>query len=73
VPIRFYFDLENGHETIRDEHGVDAETLDEALDEARCVIAEMVDELGATDFGSPWTLVIRDATGTLVGRLPIGR
>jgi hypothetical protein len=71
VPIRFYFDIENGKETIRDEQGVEAETLAEALDEARSVIDEMAEELGMTDLGSPWTLIVRDATGTLVGRLPI--
>src|ERR1700712_1424554 len=71
VPIRFHFDIENGKETIRDEQGVEAETLAEALDEARSVIDEMAEELGMTDLGSPWTLIVRDATGTLVGRLPI--
>lgn len=73
MPIRFYFDIENGQETIRDELGVEAETLDEALGEARSVIDEMADDLGGADLGSPWTLIVRDATGTLVGRLPIKR
>ncbi|MGH1570795.1 DUF6894 family protein [Methylobacterium sp. P31] len=73
MPIRFYFDIENGKETIRDEHGVEAESLAEALDEARSVIDEMANELAANDLSGTWTLVVRDATGTLVGRLPITR
>ncbi|MHB2211314.1 DUF6894 family protein [Methylobacterium sp. CM6257] len=73
MPIRFYFDIENGKETIRDEQGVEAESLAEALDEARSVIEEMASDLAASELSGAWTLVVRDATGTLVGRLPIRR
>ncbi len=34
MPSRFYFDIENGKETIRDAQGVEAEDLAEALAEA---------------------------------------
>ncbi|MGH1587889.1 DUF6894 family protein [Methylobacterium phyllosphaerae] len=34
MPIRFYFDVENGKETIRDEQGVEAEDASEALEES---------------------------------------
>lgn len=71
VPERFYFDVENGRERIRDEVGVEAESLEEALDEARSVIGEMADSVGTGASGGSWTLVVRDATGAVVGRLPI--
>ncbi len=73
MPIRFYFDVENGKETIRDEQGVEAEDASEALEEARSVIDEMADGLAISDRDSPWTLVVRDSTGAMVGRLPISR
>ncbi|KAA0122403.1 hypothetical protein SAMN02799622_04003 [Methylobacterium sp. UNC378MF] len=71
MPSRFYFDIENGKETIRDAQGVEAEDLAEALAEARSVIDEMAGEPGAAGLSGAWTLVVRDATGAVVGRLPI--
>ena len=71
MPSRFYFDIENGEETIRDAQGVEAEDLSEALAEARSVIDEMAGELEAAGPDGAWTLVVRDATGAVVGRLPI--
>ncbi|SFL40300.1 DUF6894 family protein [Methylobacterium pseudosasicola] len=71
MPIRFYFDVENGRETIRDHEGVDATDLAEALTEARSVIREMAEEVCADDPDTAWTLVVRDATGAVVARLPI--
>lgn len=71
MPERFYFDVENGQDTIRDEEGVDADSLDEALAEARSVIREMADEVCGADPGRSWTLVVRDASGFPVCRLPI--
>lgn len=68
---RFYFDIENGKESIRDEEGVEADGLEEALTEARSVIREMADELAAADPDEAWTIVVRDASGSSVGRLPI--
>ncbi|MHB2207937.1 DUF6894 family protein [Methylobacterium sp. CM6257] len=73
MPERFYFDVENGRDTIRDEEGVEAGSLDEALTEARSVIAEMADEVSAADPGRSWTLVVRDASGLALCRLPIRR
>jgi len=69
---RFFFDVDNGQETIRDDDGVEAADLEEALAEARRVISEMADELGATDIDNAWTLVVRDETGLPVARVPIG-
>ena len=71
MPERFYFDIVSGDESIRDEDGVEAPSLEEALDEARGVIREMADELAAADPGESWTMIVRDASGALVARLPI--
>ncbi|WCS24388.1 hypothetical protein LOK46_25155 [Methylobacterium sp. NMS14P] len=71
MPSRFYFDIENGEETIRDTQGVEAEDLAEALAEARSVIDEMAGELEAAGPDGASTLVVRDATGAEVGRVPI--
>lgn len=73
MPIRFYFDVESGRETVRDLEGVEAADLAEALAEARSVIREMADAVCADDPGTAWTLVVRDATGAVVARLPIRR
>jgi hypothetical protein len=69
---RFYFDVGNGRETIRDEEGVEAEDLEQALADARGVIGEMADDLGTIDLDNPWTLVVRDDTGMEVAHVPIG-
>lgn len=68
---RFYFDIENGEELIRDEEGVEADSVEQALDEARSVIQEMASELTPANHDETWTLIVRDASGSLVGRLPI--
>jgi hypothetical protein len=73
VAERFYFDVENGQDTIRDEEGVEAASLDEALAEARSVIDEMADEVQAADPSGTWTLVVRDAAGSPVSRIAITR
>jgi hypothetical protein len=73
VPLaaRFYFEIANAEETIHDLEGVEAAGLEEALIEARSVIAEMVDEVTGGRGGPPWTLLVRNEAGWLVGRLPI--
>jgi hypothetical protein len=73
VRSRFYFDLENGGERIRDEEGVEADSLVEALDEAQSVIAELADEVASATPNETWTLVVRNCDGILVARLPIRR
>lgn len=70
---RFYFDVEDGQETIRDEEGVGANDLDQALADARSVIREMADELATKGLSGAAVLVIRDETGAAVARLPIGQ
>jgi hypothetical protein len=68
---RFFFDLVCGDEVIRDDEGVEARDLNQALAEARSVIAEMADEITEDGSDQPWVLVVRDYTGAPVGRLPI--
>ncbi|KAA0113514.1 hypothetical protein CIW48_29610 [Methylobacterium sp. P1-11] len=68
---RFYFDLENGVITISDKEGVEAASLEEAMDEARKVISEMAEEIAEAFPGETWLLVVRDEAGSLVARLPI--
>ncbi|WP_373622461.1 hypothetical protein [Methylobacterium sp. OAE515] len=69
---RFYFDVDNGRETVRDDEGVEADDLEQALSDARAVIGEIADELQALDVDSIWTLVVRDETGLTVAHLPLG-
>jgi hypothetical protein len=71
MSARFFFDLVCGDEVIRDEEGVEARDLDQALTEARSTVAEMADEVAEDSSGQPWVLIVRDDTGALVGRLPI--
>ena len=67
---RYHFDLENGAELIKDREGVAASGLEEAVTQARAVIAEMRD---ADDLAQPgaWTLAIRDADGAVLTRLTV--
>jgi hypothetical protein len=69
--MRFYFDFENGFETIRDDAGVEADDLDQALDDAQSVIQEMAHEFKDGALGDAPVLVMRDETGSPVARLPI--
>ncbi|MET0430279.1 MAG: hypothetical protein ABW026_17515 [Microvirga sp.] len=71
MAARFYFELANAEVTLHDTTGVEAADLAEALIEARSVIAEMADEIAEEPAGPPWTLLVRDEAGWLVGRLPI--
>ncbi|MGH1570469.1 DUF6894 family protein [Methylobacterium sp. P31] len=70
---RFFFDVSNSEETIPDEEGVEAADLNEALSEARSVIAEMAAAVIEADPGRSWTLIVRDEAGSAVGRIPIKR
>jgi hypothetical protein len=72
MPKRFYFDVNSGQETIRDNEGIEADDLEQALSNARSVLSEMADDLAAADISSPWTLVVRDETGLSVAHIPIG-
>ena len=66
---RYYFDLVSGADEIRDDIGVEAHSLKQAIEEAKAGIAEL-SESGELPDGE-WELVVRDATGTLVSRLTV--
>ena len=68
MSARFCFDLDNGLEMIVDENGARATTPELAIQEALEVIAEMC---AAGEVAGNWELVIRDAEGSTVKRLPI--
>ncbi|MEE7502786.1 DUF6894 family protein [Methylobacterium sp. C33D] len=73
VPRRLYFDIEHGREIIKDEIGIEATSLDQALDDARSVIRDMVQELADEGYADDWVLVVRDTRGISIARLPIER
>jgi hypothetical protein len=67
----FFFDLVCGDEVIRDDEGVEARDLDQALAEARSAIAEIADEMIEDGSGQPWEMIVRDETGVPLRCLPI--
>jgi hypothetical protein len=69
--MRFYFDFENGYETVRDDEGVEADDLDQALDDAQSAIQEIAQELKDGALGDEPVLIVRDETGSSVARLPV--
>ena len=66
---RFRFDLENGDIVIRDEIGVEADDISQAVEQALAGIDEMraSGELVTPD--DLWTLVIRDEDGAELKRI----
>ena len=68
---KFYFDLTNGDDLIRDDEGVDASGPEEAIEEARAVLGEMHRGDGAKMPGDGWQLIIRDEDGAIVETLPL--
>ncbi|ACA21235.1 hypothetical protein M446_7009 (plasmid) [Methylobacterium sp. 4-46] len=66
---RFYFDLADGVTTIRDDVGVEAVNLDEALEEAEAVIREMRANGELAHLGDGWTLSIRAEAETVLAIL----
>jgi hypothetical protein len=68
---RYRFDLESRRDTILDEAGVEADSLQQAIDQAVAVIEEMrvSGELEGSNEG--WNLVIRDDAGAELKRIPL--
>ena len=68
---RYYFDLKNGRDLIRDDEGVDASGPDEAIEEAQAAL----DEMRRNDQGPApidgWQLIIRDESGMTVGAISL--
>lgn len=69
---RFYFDIFNDEKIIRDDEGVEAVNLEQALEDARIVLGQIADELGVASIDSSWTLIIRDQAGTELAHVPMG-
>lgn len=71
LPQRFRFDLESSHIAIRDEAGVEAESLDQAIEQAEAGIEEMRASGEMPPSSETWELVIRDEDGVELKRLPV--
>ena len=63
MTTRFYFDLKNGQEIIRDDEGVDANSQNEAIRAAQCVLDEMRGNDQPQVQVAGWQLIIRDQRG----------
>ena len=68
---RFYFDLTNGQQLIRDDEGVDASGPDEAKNEAQAALDELRGGQQADMPGAGWQLIIRDEDGVTLETLPL--
>ncbi|TXM98244.1 hypothetical protein FV242_29365 [Methylobacterium sp. WL64] len=67
---RYYFDVETDQELIQDYEGVKASSLEQALNDARSVIQEMVNQSDDGDLDGTWALIVRDNNRSLIARLP---
>ena len=67
--MRYYFDLANGRDLVRDDVGVTASGPAEAIKEARAALVEMYRNEEAPEPGDIWRLLIRDEAGTSLGAI----
>jgi uncharacterized protein DUF6894 len=67
---RIFFDLTDGLTTLCDEVGVEVRDLDEALQQARLAVAELLSsgELGSN---ANWRMIVRDGNRTVLTTLCI--
>ena len=63
---RYFYDLTNGDDHVRDTEGVVASGPDEAIEEARAAVADMRSNEEAPVPAEGWQLLIRDASGATV-------
>ena len=68
---RYYFDLANGDDLIRDDVGVDAGSPAEAFEEAQAALIDMQGNRKAREIGSGWQLVIRDESGMTLSTISL--
>ena len=68
---RFYSDLVSEAETIRDDEGVEADSIEQATQEARRTIAEMRDANELPTNAAAWRLQIRDSRGGVLGNISL--
>jgi len=70
---RFHFDLVDGHTTIRDAEGVEAEDLSHALEQAQAALEEMRASGDLAALHGGWQLMVRSESGTVLATLPVCR
>lgn len=72
MPHRFYFNLINGADILRDEDGIEHSSMNSALIQAMRAIEELraQNPLAAEDWQG-WSLEIVDASGRTVVSLPL--
>ena len=68
---RYYFDLANGDDLIRDDEGVDASSPAEAFEEAQAALIDMRSNGKAPEPGSGWQLIIRDERGETLSTISL--
>ena len=68
---RFYLDLIDGSEFVRDQGGMEARDLDHATDHAQSVLQEIRKAGRLTGSQGPWAIVIRDRNGRSVRRIAL--
>lgn len=68
---RFFFDLTDGLSTIRDEEGVLAADLDDAVRQAGEVLEDMSENDEFADGDEGWVMIIRHAAGETRRVLPV--
>lgn len=64
MTTRFYFDLTNGPDILRDHDGVEASSLDEAAGQVQAALEDLRGNEEAPAAGDGWQMVIRDESGT---------
>ena len=68
---RFYFDLTNGLDTLRDDEGVEADDLDDATRQTQTVLDEISADGNASAVENGWHLIIRDESGATLKTLSV--
>jgi len=68
---RFYFDLTDGETTIRDDVGVAAIDLNDAMHQASEVMSQMQDDDEHEADAHKWMIVVRDAAGKAVTTMQV--
>ena len=71
MPSRFYFDLTNGSDTLRDDEGVKASGLHEAAEHAQAAVEDMRGNGKGPAPGDGWWLIIRDESEMTPRSIPL--
>lgn len=71
--MRFYFDLTDGHVLLRDEQGVEAASLDDALQQTGTAIEEMHNSGDLDPDRGDWRILVRNAASIVLCTIEIGR